>query len=743
MDERRELWWESPTVELGKVVALDLPEPFRCVYGGQIPEIQVSYEAWGELNPERDNVVLLAHALTSDCHATGEYAGQPPGWWEPLIGPGRAVDTDRYYVICPNLIGGCYGTTGPRFPGLDGETWYWNFPLLTPLDMMRVQRLFLRALGIQRLALVIGPSMGGMIAWEWAVEAAAEVDRVAVVAAPVVTTPHQIGLNWLQRRGIELDITENEVVARFGQWLARGVGMLSYRSPVGLEEKFGREWFKKPGTTLGERGMFNIESWLRQHGRRITKRFDPYTYLLHSRAMDLHDVSYGRGKLVGALDQVSCRVLVVGISTDNLYPPQDVHLGADILNHLGKQVRYAEIRSLHGHDAVFLETEQIAGMLRDFEIERPQRVPTRVEREVKKVRVGILGAGQVAASFVGLVAERQSDLRDTYGLDIEVRAVAELDPDKKLDPAFEGMEVSYDLEKLVDRPDLDVIVELTKGVGAHALVERALAKRRPVVSPNKPLIRKHGEELERLAFESGVRLAYHDSIAAGWPLMYALERPLSRGSFTAVQAVLSSTCNLILERMTDGTPLKVALSEAIDRGLTEPDPDLDLSGWDTAVKLTLLMTRALGRRFPVDELHTVGITELDPVLVRTAADRNLRIKLVAYAEMTDDPPQATVQPMAVPADGHLGAVRGGNHIVVLRTRDEGETVHIGPAAGTLPVATAVLNDLLGLMDPDHSWTGRYPAAPGGLPRPYFERHLILRDGRPTVVNEPVGIPLLD
>jgi hypothetical protein len=99
--------------------------------------------------------------------------------------------------------------------------------------------------------------------------------------------------------------------------------------------------------------------------------------------------------------------------------------------------------------------------------------------------------------------------------------------------------------------------------------------------------------------------------------------------------------------------------------------------------------------------------------------------------------------MAVPADGHLGAVRGGNHIVVLRTRDEGETVHIGPAAGTLPVATAVLNDLLGLMDPDHSWTGRYPAAPGGLPRPYFERHLILRDGRPTVVNEPVGIPLLD
>ena len=165
--------------------------------------------------------------MTADCHATGEFAGQPTGWWEPLIGPGRAIDTDRYFVVCPNLIGGCYGTTGPRFPAIAGDPYLDEFPLLTPRDMMRVQKLFVEQLGIRKLALAIGPSMGG-------------------------TSPHQIGLNWLQRRGIELDFTENEQVATQGQMVARGVGMLSYRSPVGLEEKFGREYdldiFMKQGT---------------------------------------------------------------------------------------------------------------------------------------------------------------------------------------------------------------------------------------------------------------------------------------------------------------------------------------------------------------------------------------------------------------------------------------------------------------------------------------------------------------
>ncbi len=367
MNEHRDLWWDSSIRELGKVVQLDLPHGLTFARGGHLPEIQVSYESWGELSAARDNAVLVIHPLALDCHVTGDFAGQPVGWWEPLIGPDRAIDTKRWFVICPNLLGGCYGTTGPRFPAPDGQPYLERFPLLTPLDIMRVQQIFLRQLGIERLRLVIGPSMGGMIAWEWAIEAGEQVDLTAVVAAPLRTTPLQIGWNWLQRRGVELDANSAEpgAAADWGHVIARGVGMLSYRSPGSLQEKFGRGWFKPPGSTLAEPGLFNVESWLRHQGKKSVKRFDPFTYNLFARAMDLFDLSENRGSVEAALERVACRTLVIGISSDQLYPASDVRCGAEILNHLGKPVDYVELRSPHGHDAFLLETDQLGSALRD------------------------------------------------------------------------------------------------------------------------------------------------------------------------------------------------------------------------------------------------------------------------------------------------------------------------------------------------------------------------------------------
>ena len=744
MLDHRDLWWDSPTVEFGEVVHLDLPEPFTAVHGGKLPRIQVSYESWGELNASRDNTVLIVHPMTADCHVTGEFASQPTGWWEGLVGPGRAIDTDNHFVVCPNLIGGCYGTTGPRFPARDGKPYLDRFPLLTPRDMMRVQRLFLQAIGVERVAMVIGPSMGAMIAWEWAIEVPESVDLAVVVAAPLRTSPHQIGLNWLQRRGIELDITENEVVGRVGQMVARGVGMMSYRSPVGLEAKFGREWFKKPGSTLRNRGMYNVESWLRHHGRRITKRFDPYTYLLYSRAMDLHDVSEGRGDLVSALNRVTCRLLVLGISSDNLYPPAEVKLGADILARLGRDVHYAEIRSPNGHDAFLLDTDQIAAIVGDLRSGHVWQSGVSSGRQVRPVKVGILGAGKVAASFVSLVAQRRRQIVERNSLSIEVVAVAEIDQEKQLDPAFRDINVIYDPNALVDREDLDVVVDLTRGLGALGLLASALHNRTHVVSPNKVLLREHGDLLDRLAYEHGVRLAYHDSIAAGWPLIHALERPLTQGRVWAIQAVLSSACNVALELIEEGASFQDAAAEVVGRDLTEPDPELDFSGWDTAQKLTLLLARATGRRYLGQELATVGIDTLDLQLVRQAPDVGLRIKLVALADAGAGRLVAGVQPMAVRAESHLGMVKGTNNSVVIYAPDGGEVVYLGSGGGDLPVATAVLNDLIGLFDSGYSWTGRYPAVDESLPAPSFSDWLVLRDGRPATVSgsSVQGVPIL-
>jgi homoserine O-acetyltransferase len=749
MNEHRELWWDSPTIELGKVEKLDLPDGMTFVHGGNLPEIQVSYESWGSLNAARDNAVLIIHPLAFDCHVTGDYAGQPVGWWEPLIGPGRAIDTERYFVICPNLLGGCYGTTGPRFPAPDSHPYLERFPLLTPLDMMRVQRLFLRQLGIERVRMVIGPSMGGMIAWEWAIEAGEEVDLVAVVAAPLRTTPLEIGWNWLQRRGVELDTNGTEASAAWGQMIARGVGMLSYRSPSSLEEKFGREWFKPPGATLGERGMFNVESWLRHQGRKSVKRFDPYTYILFTRAMDLFDVSDKRGSVVNALERVRCRTLVVGISSDQLYPPADVHLGADILNHLGKPVDYAELRSPHGHDAFLLETVQLTAILRDAYVRKSPRamrgVPTPAEREVRTVRLGILGAGRVTGLFLRLLAERQAQIIEDYNLRLEVAAVADIDPSKKLDPSLGPIEMGFDPEKLVRRDDIDVVIEVTRGSDTHGLLEIALQRKRPVATTNKLLIKQHGPHLEKFALAHGVRLAYHNAVAAGWPLMYAVERPLAHLQIQSIQAVLSSTCNVILERMEQGFSFHSALNHARALEITEVDTELDLSGWDTAQKLLILCARAQGLRFGVEEFTVRGIRDLDPVLIREAPSLGLRIKLVGLFMASAESPIACVMPLAVPAEGHLGSVRGENNVVVLAGEETGEMVYLGIGSGRLPVAAALLNDVIGLYHPSHSWTGRFPRASIVPQAPRFATFLVREDGATVLsdVEQEGAVPLLD
>ena len=745
-EDHRELWWDSPTRTHGQVEHLDLPDGFTTALGGRLDHIQVSYESWGKLSPARDNAVLIVHTLTHDCHATGDYRDEEFGWWEGLIGPGRGMDTDRLFVICPNHLGSCFGSSGPRFPAADGEPYLERFPLLTPLDLMRVQRHFVRQLGIERLHMVIGPSMGGMVAWEWAIEAGDMADLVVVVAAPLRTSPYQIGLNWLQRRGVELDIAGSAASAAWGQMVSRGIGMLSYRSPVGLDEKFGREWFKAPGPTLGERGMFGVESWLRHQGQKMVKRFDAYSYILLSRAMDLHDVSEGRGSLVSALDRVRGRTLVVGISSDHLYPPAEVHLGADILSHLGKPVEYAEIRSPHGHDAFLLETTQLGAILRDAFRREPRAVPTPAEREVRTVRLGILGAGRVTSLFLALLAERGAQLAAEYGLHFEVAAIADNNPDKKLDPAFAGLEVGFEPERLVARDDLDVILEVTRGGDTHALVETALGRRRPVVTVNKLLISRHGPALERLALANGVRLAYHNAVAAGWPLLYAVERPLVREQFHSIQSVLSATCNLVLERIEGGETFEDALEYARSQEVTEQDPELDVSGWDTAQKLLILAARTLGLRFGIEQLTVRGIRDLDPLLVRQAPRIGLRIKHVGlFVRGPGGVPVAAVMPLAVPAEGHLGGVRGVNNVIVLTGEETGELVQLGKGSGQLPVATALLNDLIGLYHPSHSWTGRFPPAGFAPSPPDFARFLAREADWAVVTDRPSrgAVPLID
>ncbi len=343
-------------------------DPLRLEYGSTLSEVCVTFETYGELNTAKDNAVLLCHALTGSAHAAGvQQKGEVPGWWDPLIGPGKPVDTRKHFVICANVLGGCYGTTGPSSRDPDsGRPYRLGFPRYTVRDMVAAQVRLLDALEIDSVKAVVGGSMGGMQALEWAASYPERVRSLVSIAVGARHSAWAIGLNEVARRAITSDPvwqggdyppgTQPEA----GLGLARAVAMLSYRSVDSLEAKFGRERVSASRDLLSR--SFEIESYLDYQGVKLVKRFDANTYLYLTKAMDDFDLSEGRGRLRAVLQKMTMPALIMGISSDVLYPePEQLALVEGMPN-----AEYARINSPHGHDAFLIEFPQVAARVRRF-----------------------------------------------------------------------------------------------------------------------------------------------------------------------------------------------------------------------------------------------------------------------------------------------------------------------------------------------------------------------------------------
>jgi homoserine O-acetyltransferase len=305
---------------------------FELDCGAVLEDVRQAYHLDGELNAARDNLVVVFHALTGSADAGGD-------WWQALIGPGRAIDTDRYAVLCTNLLGSCYGTTGPCDVAPE------PFPAVTPRDMARLVHALVAELDVESVALAVGGSLGGMVALEWAASFPALTRATLVFAAPAAHTAAAIGWNHVQRRMIELAGTE-------GLEAARMLAMLTYRTPAELEQRFGRR--------ASEAGGYEVESYLSHHGRKLRDRFDAASYLALLGAMDAHDLGRGRGGIARALGAVQGRLIGVGIPGDVLYSADDVRAWTDAAG-----ADYREIHSVHAHDAVLLEPAQAEALVRD------------------------------------------------------------------------------------------------------------------------------------------------------------------------------------------------------------------------------------------------------------------------------------------------------------------------------------------------------------------------------------------
>ncbi|OIU88397.1 homoserine O-acetyltransferase [Microbacterium sp. AR7-10] len=345
---------------------------FRTENGQLLPATRLAWESWGELNEAGDNAVLILHALTGDSHARGPAgAGHPTaGWWEDIVGPGSAIDTDRWFVLAPNMLGGCQGSTGPASIAPDGREWASRFPYLTIRDQVSAQIGLADALGIERWAAVIGGSMGGMHALEWAVMQPERVERLAVLSSPPVTTADQLALNFVQLETVRMDprFAGGEYYdAALGEGphrglaLARRMALLNYRSPIELNQRFQRSW-QSDVSPLGRGGRFAVESYLDFHGNKFTRRFDANSYITVVEAMNSHDIGRDRGGVEQALHTVTARTLVLGIDTDRLFPVDgQQRIARSIPNLIDDEA--VVLTSDFGHDGFLIETEPVGAHL--------------------------------------------------------------------------------------------------------------------------------------------------------------------------------------------------------------------------------------------------------------------------------------------------------------------------------------------------------------------------------------------
>jgi homoserine O-acetyltransferase/O-succinyltransferase len=344
--------------------------------GDKLPEVRMAYETWGELAADGRNAILVEHALTGDSHVTGPAGpGHPTaGWWEGLVGPGRHLDTDHWFVVAPNVLGGCQGTTGPSSLAPDGRPWASRFPAVSVRDQVTAEVALADQLGIESWAAIVGGSMGGMRVLEWALMAPERVRGIAPLAVSATATADQIALQSVQLHAIRsdpfflggdyLDVAHDDPTApgpTAGLALARRLAHWSYRSREELDLRFGRRP-QDDEDPFEPDGRFAVESYLDHHGRKLAQRFDAASYVVLTGSMNSHDVGRDRGGVAAALRSIDAEVVVAGVDSDRLYPLEEQHA---LAAHLGVQDgQAATIVSPHGHDGFLIEVEQIGAQLR-------------------------------------------------------------------------------------------------------------------------------------------------------------------------------------------------------------------------------------------------------------------------------------------------------------------------------------------------------------------------------------------
>lgn len=703
---------------------------FELESGQVLRHVEQAYFLDGTLNETRDNLVVVFHALTGSADALGD-------WWRDVVGPDRAIDTNRYAVLCTNLLGSCYGTTGPADPARR------PFPEVTTRDMARLVGQLVEWLQVPSVALAVGGSLGGMVTMEFAASYPERVRNVVVLAAPAEHPASAIAWSHIQRRAIA-------AAGDDGLEIARMIAMMTYRTAGELADRFGRDEH--------ETGGFAVERYLSRQGEKLRARFDVHTYLTLLAAMDSHDVGRGRGGVAGALRPVKGRIIGVGIPGDLLYDPVlDVRRWTEAVG-----AEYREIESAKGHDGFLLEGKQVSGLLREvlgglpatatedfragavggpaggFGLQHSSNGKRPHADELTRTAradVVILGYGRIGREL----ARQLDDATERSG--VRVAAVIDrsgfvLDPDGLTGARLETLARSKESGvSLADAPSgvgatasealasirrfslsRPILVDLTASDTTPELEEAIEAGMDLVLANKRPLadLRDATRGLARRAAAHGRRVLHEATVGAGLPLLDTISKLQESGDeVLAIEGCPSGTLGYLFGEIGRGTSFSTALRAAIALGYTEPDPRDDLSGMDVGRK-ALILAQLLGYEGTLDkveveslvpeELRAVSVAEflarieeLDPLWRDRAAAAHVSGRVIRYrASVTAQ--SVRVGLVAVDVSSSFATLTGtDNQFAITTTRYRANPIVItGPGAGVEVTAAGVLNDVLKL-----------------------------------------------
>ena len=645
------------------------PGPFELETGHTLPELRIAYHTYGTLNAAKDNVAWVCHALTANSDVAD--------WWPHTVEAGRFLDPARHFVVCANIIGSHYGTTGPLHVNpATGRPWYKDFPPFTIRDIVRAHRLLADALGIGRIGTLVGSSVGGFQAVEWAVSEPERIERLVLIATAAKASPWAIAIDETQRMAIEADTTfgqPRDDAGMKGLAAARAIGLLSYRGPEGYNlTQQDRE--ERPA-------VHRACTYQQYQGEKLRRRYNAYSYYAILDAFDTHDAGRGRGGLEQALRSITARTLVVGITTDIIFTPAEMRS----LHAMIPGSAYHEIDSPFGHDGFLVEHERhTAAFYEQLKTGYP----------MTKIKIGLFGFGVVGQGIYEVV-------RKSKNAHAEIVKICVRDPKKprkiEVDPSL----FTTSVDDILDNQNINLVVEVIDDAdAAYNIVKRAMLRGIPVVSGSKTMLAKHLPELIEIQKTRNVALLYDASSCGSIPVIRNLEEYYDNDLLLEVKGILNGSSNYILSRVFDHKDSYAnALAQAQALGFAESDPSFDIEGYDSLFKLVIITVHALGTYVAPERIFTYGISTIHDSDIQYAREKNVKIKLVAQVvKVSDEHFTMFVMPEFVTPAKYIYSVDDEYNGVVIRGECYDRQFMFGKGAGSLPTASSILSDIMARLN---------------------------------------------